>query len=131
MSEHESDPGPQRGPASVAQVNAQAKAAHQSLADLLNDFAGHAIVAVSLMPKPIATVHVSRTGQSIKIVLDTSKSTYTEWIPGEGADIGLLRDQETKRLVGAYLPLYAKTLMFGGDGLPDITCNLEDGNANK
>ncbi len=30
---------------------------------------------------------------------------YFEWIDGEGADIGVYRDIETKKLVGARLPL--------------------------
>src|SRR5687768_14515186 len=78
------------------------------------------------LPKPIAGIYVSREGQSVEVCLDTSKRTYSEWVEGEGADIGLLRDADTERLAGAHLPLYAKTLIIGGH-FPTITIDLETG----
>jgi len=41
---------------------------------------------------------------TIELLTDVSASTYSEWIPGEGADIGLIREQETNKVVGVRLP---------------------------
>lgn len=77
------------------------------------------------LPKPIASVFICRDSNSIEVYLDNTKSSYSEWIKGEGADIGLLRDQETNRVVGVRLPLYAKTMIFGdGGGKTTITVDL-------
>lgn len=75
------------------------------------------------LPRPIASVWVSLEGQAIEIRLATEGSDYSEWIEGEGGDICLLRDLETHRVVGARLPLYARTLMLScGDA--DVTFNI-------
>ena len=43
---------------------------------------------------------------AVELYLDTSIPTYSEWIPGEGADIALYRSQENNKVVGCRLPLY-------------------------
>lgn len=80
-------------------------------------------------PKPIASICISKEGQAVEVSLDTSKGTYSEWIEGEGADIGLDRDMETKKVNGVRLPLYAKTIIIGGVGLnmPTIYIDIETG----
>jgi hypothetical protein len=78
-------------------------------------------------PKPIASLHVSAAGNCIDLSLDTSQSVYSEWIPGEGGDIGLKRIRETNRVNGADLPLYAKTLVVSGDKLPTVVFDLDAG----
>lgn len=91
------------------------------------------------LPKPIASVYVNIEGRSIEVCLDNSKADYGEWIPGEGADITINRDRETKKVTGAHLPLYAKTLVIGGENFPTITIDLatgqlipdEDGNSKS
>lgn len=80
--------------------------------------------------KPIASIIVSRDGNSMDVCLDTSLSTYGEWIKGEGGDISLTREQETNKLAGAHLPLYAKTLMIAGDNFEMISIDLESGRVN-
>ena len=62
------------------------------------------------LPKPIMALWVSGEGDSVDLMLDNTRDTYSDWIPGEGADIGLTREQETKRVYGAHLPLYAKSI---------------------
>lgn len=53
---------------------------------------------------------VSELGGAVELWLDTSLDTYDEWIKGEGADIALIRCQETKRVVGVRLPLLCDRL---------------------
>ena len=65
---------------------------------------------------PCMSLSVSDEGKSVELVLDTSASTYAEWIPGEGGDICLLRCQETKRVVGCFLPLMNRKLLIQHDG---------------
>lgn len=79
------------------------------------------------VPNPIASIYVSREGNSMEVNLDNSKSCYGDWIPGEGGDITINRDQVTKKVTGAHLPLYAKTLCIGGDNFETITIDLTTG----
>jgi len=74
----------------------------------------------------ICSVHYSPVGKSLDVQLDTGDNVNHEWIKGEGADIGLMRSRESKRLAGAYLPCYAKTLMVSGN-FPTITIDLATG----
>ena len=46
----------------------------------------------------------------VDFVLDTGISTLGEWIPGEGADMCLWREQDTHRIVGVRLPLRNRRL---------------------
>jgi hypothetical protein len=79
------------------------------------------------LPKPIASVYASSDGNSLDVTLDTTKADYSEWIPGEGGDIGLHRDRDTKKVAGAHLPLYAKTLIVGGSNFEPLYIDLETG----
>jgi hypothetical protein len=83
------------------------------------------------IPKPIASVWVSHPGRSMEVCLDTAEATYCEHIAGEGGDIGLSRNMDTKRLAGAYLPLYAKTLFIGGEKFGSIRIDLETGEVTR
>jgi hypothetical protein len=65
-------------------------------------------------------------GNSIEVFLQPNVSDYCEWIPGEGADIGLYRDQETNRVVGVRLPFYAKSACIWHSGLESLTLHDED-----
>ena len=116
------EPGPQRGPASVGQVEAQAKL-HATLLAAVEE--GRRMTAH--LPKPIASVSVSKGGNTIDIYLDNTKDSYGEWIRGEGADITLQREWETGKVVGAHLPLYAKSLIISGEVLPEVAYDLESG----
>lgn len=98
-----------------------------NLAKFLTDAMEESRIFTANLPKPIASVSVSKDGASIDICLDNTKSTYSDWIKGEGADIAIIRDQETNRVVGAHLPLYAKSIVFGGQVLPTLRFNLETG----
>lgn len=80
-----------------------------------------------VLPKPIASVYVSKEGNSLDIHLDTSLETVSEWINGEGGDIDLKRDRETRKVAGAHLPFYAKTFIIGGDNIPTIRIDVETG----
>jgi hypothetical protein len=79
------------------------------------------------LPKPIASVSISKAGNAIDICLDNTKSGYGDWIKGEGADIALQRDNETNKVIGARLPLYAKSLVICGEVLPLLRFDLETG----
>lgn len=59
---------------------------------------------------------VSEEGRIVELLLDTSVSTYSQHIPGEGGDIALIRDQETDRVVGVHLPLRNRKLCVHHDG---------------
>lgn len=54
---------------------------------------------------------VSEEGKSVELLLETGTGHYLDWIPGEGGDIGLLRDRETNRVVGVHLPLLNNKLV--------------------
>lgn len=77
--------------------------------------------------EPIATIYICRESSAISIDLDTMLADYSEHIPGEGADIALARSIETNKLVGARLPLYAKTLVIAGEDIGPITIDLKTG----
>ena len=79
------------------------------------------------MPKPISSVYASHESKRLEVYLDTSRNTYLDWIKGEGADIGLLRDQTTRQVVGVNLPLYAKSIVFSGENMPTARYELETG----
>jgi hypothetical protein len=65
---------------------------------------------------PMMTLEVDEESSLVELILDTKRSTYGEWIKGEGGDICLYRDMETNKVVGCRLPLYQKKLMvFCGD----------------
>ena len=55
-------------------------------------------------PVKANVVCVHSSSQAIELLTDISVATYGEWIEGEGADICLLRDVDTKKVVGVRLP---------------------------
>ena len=73
-------------------------------------------IAESAKYQSCMSLHVQEDGQRVTLLLDTSLDTYHEWIPGEGADIGLIRDRETKKTVGIDLPLLNHRLCVHHDG---------------
>lgn len=73
-----------------------------------------------------ASVYVHQEGNGLNIHLDTDVASYGEWIKREGG-ISLYRSQETKKVTGAFLPLYAQRLVIGGDNIPRITIDLVTG----
>ena len=75
----------------------------------------------------IASIYVHRDGKAIDVSLDTHEAFYSDWIKGEGGDISLYRSQETNKVVGAFVPLYAQRLVIGGDNIPRITIDLTTG----
>ncbi len=88
------------------------------MAQGLKDLAGKLkeMVAASEKYETCMSLHVSEDGKAVELYLDTSINTYTEWIKGEGADIGLMRCQETHRVVGCRLPLKKNNLSVWHDG---------------
>lgn len=66
--------------------------------------------------EPCMSLQVCEEGQTVELYLDTSANTYSEWIPAEGGDIGLMRDQESKRVMGVRLPLYCNNLAVFHEG---------------
>lgn len=65
---------------------------------------------------PCMSLEVSRDGKSVTLHLDTALDTIDEWIPGEGADISLMRHRETGKVAGVRLPLYNELLVVSYDG---------------
>jgi hypothetical protein len=61
---------------------------------------------------PCTAITVCKKAHAIDIMLDNTVSYYSEWIPGEGGDIVLYRDEKTKKVVGARLPLYNDAISF-------------------
>ena len=70
---------------------------------------------------------VNEDGSSVELILDTGVSTYSEWIPGEGGDICLLRCQETKAVMGVHLPLYKQNLVVSHQGPIRINTGFRKG----
>ena len=65
---------------------------------------------------PCMSLYVNQDGHCVELFLDTELDYYLEWIKGEGADIGLLRCRETKRVVGVCLPLLRNNLVVNHTG---------------
>lgn len=62
-------------------------------------------------------VEVSRRGSFVELQTDTSRPTYSETIPGiVGGDCGLIRDMETKEIIGIKLELKTNKLVVQHDG---------------
>lgn len=68
------------------------------------------LLAEAASYEPCMSLCVEQDGKAVELLLDTGISTYSEWIPGEGGDICLLRCRETKRVVGVRLPLINEKL---------------------
>ncbi len=74
---------------------------------------------------------VNEAGDSVELCLDTSLSTYSEWIQGEGADICLLRCMETGKVVGCHLPLMDKKLCVHHEGPIRINAGFRKDDSEK
>jgi len=59
---------------------------------------------------------VNEDGKFVTLCLDTGVNTYSEWIKGEGIVTGLIRCQETDRVVGVRLPLMKNNLVVSHNG---------------
>lgn len=80
-----------------------------------NDFAEWLKKVQACGPPPIPTtsVLVDEESSAIEVMLDPTVPNYSEWIPGEGGDMCLLRDQSApNRVVGVRLPLKFKDVIF-------------------
>lgn len=66
--------------------------------------------AVAKEQPPVMSLLIDEQSDSVELVLDTKRDYYGEWIKGEGGDICLYREMETKKVVGCYLPLYQREL---------------------
>ncbi len=62
------------------------------------------------------SLNVCQDDSSVELCLETGVSTSLERIKGEGADIGLLRCLDTKRVIGCVLPLMKNNLVVHHDG---------------
>jgi len=68
--------------------------------------------------KPCASLWIDKENDRIELLLDTTAATYGEWIPGEGADISLVRCGKTNKVIGVNLPLYQTDFsIFHTDGI--------------
>lgn len=65
---------------------------------------------------PCMALRVSIEGDAVELETDTSVDTYSEWIPGEGSDIVLIRCLETNKVVGVRLPLRRVNLAVFTEG---------------
>lgn len=97
--------------------------------DCSTDFADNlkAMMAEAEKYESCMAVSVSDEGQAVELWLDTSLDTYSEWIKGEGADIGLMRCQKTNRVVGVRLPLLRRNLCVHHDGPIRINAGFRKG----
>lgn len=64
---------------------------------------------------PCGSIYIHSDGKSMDVTLNTHANYYGEWIKGEGGDICLYRDQETKKVVGAHLPFYLDEIIVGAE----------------
>jgi FtsZ-binding cell division protein ZapB len=53
---------------------------------------------------------VEEDARTVELITDTQLNTHAEWIPGEGADICLYREQSSNRVVGVCLELGSERL---------------------
>jgi len=68
--------------------------------------------------KPCASLWIDKESDRVELHLDSSASTYNEWIKGEGADISLIRCDKTNKVIGVNLPLYQTDFsIFHTDGI--------------
>lgn len=73
-----------------------------------------AVEAAEKVP-PATTLYMNHDGKAVELYVDNQASDYSDWIVGEGSDIGLMREMDTNRVVGCRLPLYHEKLIVGGD----------------
>jgi hypothetical protein len=84
----------------------------------MEDFDWDAFVEESKKYKACAGIWIDKENDRIELLLDTTALTYGEWIPGEGADICLLRCHKSRKVIGVNLPLYQTDFsIFHTDGI--------------
>lgn len=84
----------------------------------MNSFDWDGWVEDSKKYKPYASLWIDKDSDRVELTLDTSSSTYNEWIKGEGADISLIRCDKTHKVIGVNLPLYQTDFsIFHSDGV--------------
>lgn len=91
------------------------------LAHLLKELAAN----VDNVP-PCTSLYMNHDGDCIELYTDTHASTYSEWINGEGGDIGLVREDETNKVVGIRLPMRRKRLVVGDSRFSEPLLTLEE-----
>ena len=102
----------------MTKVSMSGRTTQQKLTtELSNDFSKEdvqeffkSLIAQAAAKPPMMTLHIDEKSNSVELILNTKVSYYGEWISGEGGDICLYRDQETKKVIGCYLPLYINKL---------------------
>jgi hypothetical protein len=86
--------------------------------NITDNFDWESFVEESKKYKACAGLWIDKENDRIELVLDTSAATYGEWIPGEGADICLLRCHKSRKVIGVNLPLYQTDFsIFHTDGV--------------
>jgi hypothetical protein len=84
----------------------------------MKDFDWDAFVEESKKYKASACLWIDKENSRIELLLDHTALTYSEWIPGEGADISLLRCHKSGKVIGVNLPLYQTDFsIFHTDGI--------------
>lgn len=78
----------------------------------LDDLAKFLAKARKKVGPPCMAIYIDEENGTIDLVLDTSRPVYGEWIKGEGGDICLYRDRESKKVMGCHLPLYQTKLII-------------------
>lgn len=96
---------------------------------MMQNFDWDAWVEDSKKYKPCASLWIDKESDRVELILDSSTSTYSEWIEGESADICLIRCGKTNKVVGVSLPLYLTDFgVFYTDG---IRVKINDGFLKK
>jgi len=84
----------------------------------MENFDWDAFVEESKKYKASACLWIDKENSRIELLLDHTAATYSEWIPGEGADISLLRCHKSNKVIGVNLPLYQTDFsVFHTDGI--------------
>jgi len=65
---------------------------------------------------PCMSVMVDEEANTVELLTEQGVQTYAEWIAGEGADICLHRDMETKKVVGVTLECRGNRLVVHHEG---------------
>ena len=69
------------------------------------------------------SLYLCRDSKAVELVLSNAES-YSEWIPGEGGDIGLIRDKATNAVIGIRLPCTATEVVLDGNGISTTTIEV-------
>jgi hypothetical protein len=84
----------------------------------MDNFDWDSFVEESKKYKASACIWIDKENSRIELLLDHTALTYSEWIPGEGADICLVRCHKSNKVIGVNLPLYQTDFsVFHSDGI--------------